>query len=157
MFMSPTDSLSGNFFAFTLNHWIYPDFQAGGYQVQRWNGTDCVDRTNGYKTSQLHHDGEVISWVQRLSINEGVVKFEVLSGDSETWGGFGGGGLSVQVATNLTRLNGYRPGISIDQSGIGFAGNRVSALTLQKIHWVTADGKEYEMSAPIDIDSDLDP
>ena len=157
MFMSPTDNLAGDYFAFTLNHWIYPDFQPGGYQVQRWDGADCVARTNGYKTSQLHHDEEVITWVQRLSIVDGVVKFQVLSGDSETWGGFGGEGLAVHVATNLTRLNGYRPGISIDQSGIGFAGNRVSSLTLQKIRWKTADGAVHEMVAPIDIDSDLDP
>jgi hypothetical protein len=81
----------------------------------------------------------------------------VTDGSGETWGTFGGWGFSIEGSTGLTKLNGYRPGISIDQSGIGFAGNRVSALTLQKIRWKTADGQEHEMVAPIDIDSDLDP
>lgn len=157
MVMSPTDNVNGDFFAFTLNHWSFPNFVAGGYQVQRWRGTECVAADNGYKTSQLHHDGEVITWVQRLSLQEGVLTFAVLYGNSESWGQFGGWGLNVQVATSLTKLNGYRPGISIDQSGIGYAGNRVSSLTLQKIVWITADGVEHEMVAPIDIDSDLDP
>jgi hypothetical protein len=157
MIMSPTDTLSGDFFVVSLNHWSYPNFVAGGYQVQRWHGGECVDADNGYKTSQLHHDGEVITWVQRLSLDDGVLKFTLLNGDSDTWGHFGGAGLNVQLATNLTKLNGYRPGISIDQSGIGYAGNRVSSLTLKKIRWITADGEEHHMVAPIDIDSDLDP
>jgi hypothetical protein len=157
MIMSPTDNLACDFFAFTLNHWSFPDFAAGGYQLQRWHGTDCHEAENGYKTSQLHNDGEVITWVQRLSVQDGVLKFQVLSGESESWDHFGGEGFSLEVATSLSKLNGYRPGISIDQSGIGYAGNRVSALTLQKIRWKTADGEEHEMVAPIDIDSDLDP
>jgi hypothetical protein len=157
MIMSPVDHLAATFFAFTVNHATFPDFGAGGYQLQRWYGTECVTAKDGLKTAQLYHDGEVIAWVQRLTVYEGTLRFQVTNGSGETWGNFGGGGLSLYTATNLTKLNGYRPGISIDQSGIGFAGNRVSSLTLNKIRWKTADGQEHEMVAPIDIDSDLDP
>jgi hypothetical protein len=157
MIMSPVDNLSGTFFALTLNHWTYPDFGAGGYQLQKWHGPECVASKHGIKTAQLHHDGEVVTWVQRLTVHDGELKFQVTNGMGETWGSFGGWGFSLQTSTHLKKLNGYRPGISIDQSGIGFAGNRVSSLTLQKIRWKTANGKEHEMVAPIDIDSDLDP
>lgn len=157
MIMSPDADLVGTFFAFTVNHWTNPDFWAGGYQLQHWYSGDCVGSRNGYKTAQLHHDGETVTWVQRLSLYDGNLKFQVTDGTSESWGTFGGWGFSIDTSTGLTKLNGYRPGVSIDQSGIGFAGNRVSALTLQKIRWKTADGLEHEMVAPIDIDSDLDP
>ena len=157
MIMSPVDDFAGDFFVFTLNHWTFPEFWAGGYQLQLWSGTECVTAKDGLNTAQLHHDDEVITWVQRLSVSEGELRFQVTSGSGESWGNFGGEGFSIATPTSLTKLNSYRPGISLDQSGIGFAGNRVSSLTLQKIRWKTADGQEHEMVAPIDIDSGLDP
>lgn len=156
MIMSPTSSVEDDFFSFTLNHWSYPEFEAGGYQLQVWNGDECVDVRHGAKTSSVATDGEVITWVQRLSLNEGSLKFQVLNGDSETWGSFGGEGYSLTISTPLTRLNSYLPGISLGQSGIGYAGNRVSSLTLMRLRWVTKNGQHHEMVAPIDIDTDLD-
>ena len=43
------------------------------------------------------------------------------------------------------------------QSGMGFAGNRVESLTLTRLEWHLSDGKVVVFTAPIDIDSDLDP
>jgi hypothetical protein len=157
MIMSPVNNISGTFFAFTLNHWTDPEFGAGGYQLQRWYGGTCIEVEHGQKTAQLHHDGEVITWVQRLSVSDGNLKFQVFDGTSETWGTFGGWGFDLNTSTNLTKLNGYLPGISIGQSGIGFAGNRVSSLTLQKLRWKTANGQQHELVAPIDIHTGLDP
>jgi hypothetical protein len=157
MIMSPVDNLNGDFFALTINHWSYPDFEEGGYQLQRWHGEECQEAAHGARTNPIEQDGEVISWVQRISVNEGILKFHVLNGQSESWSQFGGEGFLISTPTSLSRLNNYRPGVSIEQSGIGYAGNRVSSLVLQKIRWKTADGEEHEMVAPIDIDSDLDP
>jgi hypothetical protein len=157
MIMSPVENLAGTYFSFVVNHWTYPDFGAGGYQLQKWYGTECAGAVHGYKTAQLHHDGELITWVQRLNVDDGTLTFRVMNGTSESWGNFGGWGFAIHASTSLSKLNSYRPGISIDQSGIGFAGNRVSSLTLQKLRWKTRNGQEHEMVAPIDIDSDLDP
>jgi hypothetical protein len=157
MIMSPVDNLNGDFFALALNHWSFPDFEEGGYQLQRWHGEQCEEAAHGARTNPIEQDGEIITWVQRISVNEGVLKFQVLDGHSESWNQFGGEGFMITTPTNLNRLNGYRPGISIEQSGIGYAGNRVSSLVLQKLRWKTADGEEHEMVAPIDISSDLDP
>lgn len=157
MIMSPSSNLDGDFYAFTLNHTSYPEFAAGGFQLQRWHGEECQQAAHGLSTSPIEDDGEVISWVQRISVSEGSLKFQVLDGQSDSWSQFGGEGFAITTSTNLTKLNSYRPAISLEQSGIGYAGNRVSSLVLQKIRWITGDGAEHEMVAPIDIDSDIDP
>ena len=157
MIMSPSDSVDEDFFAFTINHSSFPDYSAGGYQLQRWHGGECQQSFHGMKTNPLESDGEVITWVQKLTINGGNLKFQVINGQSSSWNQFGGEGFAIVIPTDLNRLNGYRPAISLEQSGIGYAGNRVSSLVLQKLRWITADGEEHEMVAPIDIASDLDP
>lgn len=157
MIMSPADNLEGDYFAFTLNHHSYPDFAEGGYQLQRWHGEECLEADAGIRTSPIESDGEVITWVQRLTIDEGVVRFQVVDGEGDSWNHFGGESFDLTVATQFTKLNNYRPRISIEQSGIGYAGNRVSSLVLRKLRWKTADGEEHEMVAPIDIDADIDP
>ncbi|QEG34138.1 hypothetical protein [Bythopirellula goksoeyrii] len=156
MIMSPTSSIEGDFFAFTLNHWSYPQFEAGGYQLQAWNSDYCGDVQHGERTNSLAIDGEVITWVQRLTLNEGSLKFQVVDGESESWGGFDGDDFSLTISSPLTRLNSYLPSISLGQSGIGYAGNRVSSLTLTRLRWVTRNGQHHELVAPIDIDTDLD-
>jgi hypothetical protein len=85
--------------------------------------------------------------------------FEVVDASSESWGDFSGSGaLRLETATDLERLNGYRPAVSINESGIAYAGNRVSSLVLERIRWRYDGDEEWqEMVAPIDIDSDLDP
>lgn len=158
MVMSPTDSLDDDFFMVTLNHWSFPDFAAGGIQVQRWRGEQCLASTHSHSHAELRHDGEVITWTQRLSLNHGILSLEILDGSSSTWGSFGGGSsMKLTVPTTLSRLNDYQPAISLGQSGIGYAGNRVSSLVLQRLSWTTSDGETHQLVAPIDIDTDIDP
>lgn len=158
MVMSPQDNLDGDFFVFTLNHWSHPAFSAGGMQVQRWNGEQCMTAAGNVDGSPLSADGETISWVQTMSINDGVLTFEVVDGHSDSWGVFGGSGqLKSVTSSDLGRLNNYRPAVSLEGSGIGYAGNRVSSLTLQKLVWYEADGDRHELNAPIDIATDIDP
>jgi hypothetical protein len=57
----------------------------------------------------------------------------------------------------MDRLNDYRPAVSLEESGITFAGNRVSSLVLTKLVWRTSDGVTSQLVAPIDIDADIDP
>ena len=93
-----------------------------------------------------------------MEIKNDQVQFEIKDGSSKSWGGFGGlGHLRLTVDTGQTNLNSYRPQNSITQSGIGYAGNRVVSLVLQRITWIASDGQRYDLHAPIDIDSDLDP
>jgi hypothetical protein len=158
MVMSPTGDLNSDFFMFTINHKNAPEFSPGGMQVQQWCGEDLIDVRIAPQVETLHHSDEVISWVQRTELHDGALTFEILSGESDSWGHFGGDGhLRLTINSYLTNLNGYRPATSINESGISYAGNRVRNLTLKKIRWFDAAGTAYELNAPIDIDADLDP
>jgi hypothetical protein len=158
MVMSPSGDLNGQYFLFTLNHHSVPEWIPGGMQVQYWNGEEVVESKVGPQEETLSNGDEVVRWVQRTALADGQLTFEIKSGTSQTWGSFGGAGhLKFGVSTDLDNLNGYKPAVSIEGSGISFAGNRVKHLTLQKLRWIDADGQVYELSAPIDVDADLDP
>ena len=85
-----------------------------------------------------------------------ICRFEWSDGESETWGTFGGDDLTLSSPTSLTSLNSYRPGVSLSESQVGYAENRVASLTLTKLVWVTEDGVVHEQNAPIPIDTSLD-
>lgn len=156
--MSPFGDLDSHHFVFLLNHSTYPDFVAGGLQMQHWNGDSVVNTAHSTEGDILSYDNETVSWVQKLSIRDGLLVFDVDDGSSDTWGSFGNGdGLIMWTGVHMDRLNDYRPAISIGESGITFAGNRVSSLVLTKLVWKTADGTVSELVAPIDIDTDIDP
>ncbi|MGI9456450.1 MAG: hypothetical protein ACR2NU_07800, partial [Aeoliella sp.] len=158
MVMSPVDNLNGDYFVFLVNHATFPQFAPGGLQLQRWIEDSVATTSNSDHNGILSYDQETVSWVQRMTLEEGVLTLDIEDGLSQSWGAFGqGANLSLSVNTNLERLNNYRPSISIGDSGIAFAGNRVSSLVLTKLVWTTEDGTVQEMVAPIDIDTDIDP
>jgi hypothetical protein len=155
MVMSPTADLSGTHFLFTLNHVSAPDYQPGGMQVQLWDGEDQVQQSVGHDSATLQHSNETVRWVHRLSLDNGTLHFQVSDGTSETWPSFGGDDLSLSVASSLSSLNGYHPSVSIGESQVSYAENRVTSLTLTKLIWVTDDGQVHELDAPIPIDVSL--
>jgi hypothetical protein len=158
MVTTPSGHLDGNFFMFTINHRSHPEYAPGGMQVQQWCGEQLLDSRSAPTDEPLHHDEEVLRWVQRTEVHGGVLTFEIIHGASSSWGDFGDDGrLKLTVSTGLSTLNSYRPGTPIEESGVSFAGNRVRSLVLTKLRWWDSEGNVYEMNAPIDIDADLDP
>jgi hypothetical protein len=158
MVMSPSGNLDGQYFMFTLNHRALPAYEPGGMQVQLWDGDAVVEEQAGTAAGTLSIANEEIRWVQRLEIDGTALKFQILNGTSETWGPFGGDGILKLVSpTTLTDLNAYQPAVSLTESEVGYAGNRVVSLTLDKLVWTTEDGQVHELNAPIDIDTDIDP
>ena len=158
MTMSPTSDLECHYFVFTVNHWSLPEYSPGGTQVQHWHGDEHLSSHPGPADDTLSHDDETICWTQRLTLEDHTLTFEIVDGTSESWGNFGGAGyLKESIATWLQNLNGYKPTISLTESGISYGGNRVSSLVLKKLVWRTADGEQHELVAPIDLDTDLDP
>ena len=158
MGMSPSGDFDGKFFVFLVNHRTAPNYVPGGMQVQIWNGEhQCCWRT-GPTEGSIDETNDTISWTQRMSIENGAVTFEVRDGQSATWGSFGGQGyLRTSFDTALPDLNLYHPFKSLEESGISYAGNRVTSLTLKHIKWWLANGQVFEYTAPFDIDNDLDP
>jgi hypothetical protein len=78
-----------------------------------------------------------------------------VDGQSATWPTFGGDDLSVSVQSSMVGLNSYRPSVSLGESQVGYAENRVASLTLMKLVWVTEDGQVHEQNAPIPIDTSI--
>lgn len=156
MVMSPNGNVAGQYFLVTINHRNVPGYSPGGVQVQLWEGEEPVV-AESFDAPTLDRADDTIHWVQRLRAEDGTLSFQVVDGSSSAWGGFGGESLSLSTPTSLANLNGYRPAISIGESQVGYAGNRVQHLTLTKLVWRTDDGESHELQAPIDIDADLDP
>ncbi len=156
MVMSPTGNLDGVHFLVTLNHAAAPEYTPGGVQVQLWDGDDFVESHSAHEGTSLDHSDEVVTWVQRISLQDNHLSFQIVDGSSDSWGTFGGDALSLDVTTSLTSLNNYLPGVSLTESQVGYAENRVTSLTLTKLVWVTDDGVVHEQNAPIPIDTSLD-
>lgn len=156
MVMSPTGNVDGVHFLFTLNHSTVPEYAPGGVQVQLWEGGELLQSLTAHDGTALDRSDETVRWVQRLTLNDGTLTFQVADGQSETWGTFGGDELSVSVSTSLNWLNKYRPSVSLSESQVGYAENRVVSLVLTKLVWVMEDGQVYEQNAPIPIDTSLD-
>jgi hypothetical protein len=66
-------------------------------------------------------------------LNNGSLKFRVIDGHSETWNNFGNEDMLLSVPTSLTRLNSYLPAVSLTESQVNYAENRVISLTLSLI------------------------
>lgn len=155
MVMSPKNGVDGAHFLFTLNHVTMPQYQPGGMQVQAWDGGTFSEEKVGNNSAALQNSNETVRWTQKLSLHDGALTFQVANGESDTWNTFGGDDLSVSVQSSLGALNSYRPSVSLSESQVGYAENRVTSLTLTKLVWVTEDGVVHEQNAPIPIDISL--
>ena len=156
MVMSPIAGLGDIHFLFVLNHVNAPGFEAGGMHAQYWDGDTLVQEAIAGENGALESSGETIRWVQRMTIEDGILTFEVIDGESDTWGTFGSGDLSFSVPTSLNKLNGYQPAVSIGESQVSYAENRVTSLVLTKLRWVKENGQSFEVNAPIPVDTSLD-
>ena len=159
MVISSYADLDDDYFIFVLNHRSHPVYQAGGLQLQQWDGNTIQDFADDDDESLIENSGETITWTQEMTIQNGTVTVAVKDGSSSSWGSFGDDDdLTLSTFTGQTDLNDYDPGVSLSRSGIPFGGNRVGTLTLQKVTWTMSDGQKQYMTTPVDIDfDDLDP
>lgn len=135
--------------AFDLNHASAPAFSAGGMQLQVWQGDQCVSSRRKYEGAAMNKTGETVKWTTRMSINDNVLSFSVVNGVSETWGNFSVGRYNpLAVSTNLSHLDAYSSNTTVEQSGVGFAGNRVSSLVLKKVRRYWSNGQVTEDNEP---------
>ncbi len=147
--ISPTGNVDSYYAAFDLNHQSLPEFVPGGLQLQIWNddvAESCRQFPNG---AIMAIPGETVRWTQRMQLSEGTLAFEIVNGSSATWNAFGGQGyLKASVNTTLTNLNGYTPSVSVENSGVGYAANRVQSLVLRRIRLITSTGEVFEDNTP---------
>lgn len=142
---SPTGNVESLHAAFEVNHQSLPDFAPGGLQLQLWNGEFPQASRKFPSGAVMSHVGESVHWTQCMELADGVLTFEIRGGNSATWGPFGGQGyLKAAVNTTLDNLNAYNPAVSVENSGVGYAANRVQSLILRKVRLVTSTGEVLE-------------
>ena len=158
MVMSPHENLDGQYFVFTINHRSVPSYEPGGMQVQLWNGNDAVDAESSSAAAvrpveRRDSMGTAAEGRERHPVVRSGGWFVRLRGAAsaatEVWPFHRPRRWRVSTA--------IRPAISLTESQVGYAGNRVQRLLLKKLVWLTDDGETHELHAPIDIDADLDP
>jgi hypothetical protein len=78
-------------------------------------------------------------------VRNGQLIFEILGGQSSTWGAFGGNGnLRLVIPSSLSNLDAYSPIVSAENSRVGFGGRRVERLALKRVRKFTAHGDVLE-------------
>jgi hypothetical protein len=131
--------------AFEMNYQSLPEFVPGGLQLQLWNGEEPLASRKFPNGSVMQQQDETVRWKQCLELANGLLTFEITGGTSAAWGAFGGQGyLKASVPTTLENLNGYNPAVSVNNSGVGYAANRVQSLVLRKVRLVTSGGEILE-------------
>jgi hypothetical protein len=140
--ISPADMTTA-YCAFDVNYHTQPDYVAGGMQLHTWDPLDPVEIANSGHTGMLENPGETVSWTQSMTWTSGIITFRVLNGRSQTWGRFGGlnGTLWLDLPTSLPNLDTYDPNVSVANSGVSFAGNLVTSLTLTAVRWYDVNGQ----------------
>jgi hypothetical protein len=136
--LSPVGNLDSTYAVFDVNLRNIPSYEAGGVQFQLWHGNTALVSQKQNTGTLLHVADETVSWTQRQSISDGQLVFEVVNGKSQTWGDFGG--LSLASTTELTNLNGYNSSVSLANSAVGFASNRVTSFKLLAVRTYSAAG-----------------
>jgi len=141
----PTGQYTPVHAVFELNHRSLPSFQPGGLQLQTWAGETLVAAHQHPQGALLSTAGETVRWTQMMELNEGSLTFEIVGGESTTWGSFGSQGyLKERFNTNIEDLNGYNPADSVKHSGVSYAANRVQSLVLKRVRYYLDDGQLYE-------------
>ncbi len=147
--MSPGGGLDSFYAVLDLNLRNLPSYEAGGVQLQLWNGSAPVTAVRSNTGTLLQNQDETVTWTQRMTLSGGQLTFALVNGNSQTWGTFGNGSsMKVGGASNLTNLNTYDPSDSVANSGIGYASNRVTSLTLVKVRAYTAAGLAAQDTSP---------
>jgi hypothetical protein len=147
--MAPRPTGDGVYALFELNHQSLPAYQAGGLQLQVWNGDELVGYKDDERSDLLGQAGEVVTWTQEMSTQHCGLKFRVLAGNSATWGEFAPtGALSVDGGRGPDDLSGYSPDYSVSRSGVSFGGKRVVALTLKRVRLYSEQGLIGEDDTP---------
>ena len=139
--MSSTQQLADVHCLFELNHRTLPGYHSGGMSLQCWSGDLNLDHGTGPKAGSLHSSGEKITYTTSMKLHDGTITFEVLNGNSSTWGNFGGQGyLKTGVATPYTQFTLYSPETSVKNSRVGFAGHQVNQFYLKEVRYYGPDG-----------------
>ena len=146
---APFSHLSSLHALVNVNYLNAGDFVPGGLELQIWNGPQMIDHAHHQAGVQLRSDEEIVRWTNRITVANGKLHFAVVQGSSYTWGSFGNNGeLTLIVPSAQPNLNDYDPNVSLLNSGVVFAGNRV----LRRVRLTMADGQVVTINIDTNVD-----
>ena len=151
--ISPVGDNTQFFVALNLNYQDSP-YQAGGYQVEAWNGNTLMANCPSSKWAQLNTSGETITWTQSMWISNGWLSYMMKNGNSTTWGTFGWAGdwSMFGMPFSPSSLDSYKPAVSVANSGASWQANRVQSMTLVRVRYYSGGALVYTDSTPRSID-----
>jgi len=142
--MSPYSDISSTFFTMEINHRSAPYWTPGGITIHQWNGEQRVQSLDRADRTIMTTDSETVTWTQVMDTAvPGWLKFKVKNGSSTTWGAFGYNSLELWTGWAGGDLNGYTPDVSVSQSGVAYAGNRVKTLRIKELRITLSDGSTF--------------
>ena len=134
-------TVDSGYLAVDVNFHSQPEYSAGGVQMHVWSPNTPMLVADSGLTAALGTQNETITWTTKMSVAQNDLTFEVVNGNSTTWGAFGNDGkLQLSVGALLASLDGYSSNVSLDNSGVPYASNRVTSLTLKAVRWYSASG-----------------
>jgi hypothetical protein len=137
--MSPHANMEGLYAQITWNYREQPDFNAGGMQLQAWYEDSFIIKKN-FGSDALSTTSETVSWTQGIETTGTWIKFYIQSGQSQTWGDFGGTDLTLSGSYAVGNLNAYSPDVTVAHSWITFGSNRVNMLRIKEVRYYDAGG-----------------
>lgn len=139
--LSPVGDLEQEYSVFELNHATYPEYTAGGMQLQCWRRDGLTGFGSTPQWQRLHHHNEVVTYTSVMKLDGPFLEFQITDGTSQTWSDFGGNGyLKTRFSTTLLNLNEYSPEVSVANSRVAFASHRVRKLVLTQVRYYGLDG-----------------
>ena len=141
--MGPVADESESVVSLLINHATYPEYRAGGVQLQVWKNEQLMGRSTFAHNRQLATANEIIRFTLVMAMGSGKLKFQVTSGTSSTFGEFGGGNW-IEAPTSLTSLASYSPAASIYRSALSVGRNRLSKYQINQVRVSTESGETID-------------
>ncbi len=130
---------------FLINHHDTPQFNAGGGQIQVWDG-DVLKSYKSFAGPTLIRVGERVTWTQYMERSGGKFQFGLSRVEGDAWGVNTAADLGgpVSFADSKTIFDVYSSDNSVEDAAITFGADRVASLKLVEVRKYLAVGGVVE-------------
>ena len=133
---------------FLINHHDTPLFNAGGGQIQVWDG-DTLKSYKSFQGPTLIRVGEVVRWTQYLERSGGKYKFGLSYVEGDAWGVNTAADLGGPVSFSDLKsvFDQYNSDNSVQDAAITFGADRVNVLKIVQI-------RKYRTLGGVDVEGE---
>lgn len=153
--MIPFSTAPGLNLQVNLNHALKPDFNAGGIQVRVVQEDEMLGQIHRHAGEKLSQINETVRWTKAVQRVPNGYSFGVSTGTGDAWGTFGGNEYFLVIPDSLAAggLDHYDYQLSLDNSTVAYAGNRVQSLKLMRIRIFYSNGQAVEQEVFKDVNT----